>query len=182
MTPATPARTDPPPVTVWPPARRAVAALAVLTALLVVVVGALVGGAAADPWVRIATVAHLVAAAWAVTDARAVAVQVAAGVAACWALLVGADGTVVAVVVLVAGVVVTAELLGASHRLGMVVERDPRPEAVRVAIAGALALATSALSLASSALPGPGGAVATGLALVALGLLAVAVRVLSRPD
>lgn len=166
----------PVPLTLWPSARRWLAAAALAAA----VVTSLVGAALAGPTAGWFALGHVVAAAWALTDRRIVVGQVGAGVALAWSLVPGTDDPVAGVVVVVAGVVATSELLGSTHRLGMVVERDPRPELLRAALATGAAVVLSAVTVAASALPGPSGAVATGVATLGCVVAAVALRQTAR--
>jgi hypothetical protein len=159
-------------LSVWPPARRGLAAAALGCAVVTSATGALVGD---GPWTTLAALAQVVAALWALVDSRMLAAQVAAGVGLAWGLVPGTGGPVVAVVAVVVGVVATSELLGASGRLGMVIERDPAPEVRRVGVAVAIALATSGAALAAGSLAGPSGLVATAVA--ALGCILVAAAV-----
>ena len=75
----------------------------------------------ADAWSTTAALAFATTVAWVAADPGAVAAEVAAGSLACTVVLIGADGTVVAVVPLVTGVVAAAELAAAAGRVGMVV-------------------------------------------------------------
>jgi len=95
---------------------------------------------------------------------------------ACTVVLVGADGTMVAVVPLVTGVVAAAELAAAAGRVGMVVRRDPVPDLRRVGVAAAVAAVASGATLAASALPGPDGLPATVIGGAGLALAALAIR------
>jgi hypothetical protein len=161
------------PLTVWPVTRRGLATAAVACAVLTSAAGAALGDGG---WATSAALAHAVAAVWTLADSRAVDGQVAAGVGMAWALVPGTDGPVVGVVVVVVGVVLTSELLGATTRLGMVVERDPRPELRRAGGAALVALVASAATLAAGSLAGPSGLLATAVAGTGCALLAVALR------
>lgn len=159
-------------LSLWPQARRGMAAAALACAVSTGVAGALLGDHA---WTTLAAVAQVVATLWALADPRVLAAQVGAGVALAWSLVPGSQGTVVAVVGVVVGVVATSELLGAAGRLGMVVERDPAPEVRRAGVGVVIAMATSAATLAAGALAGPSGLLATAVAGLGCVLLAVAV-------
>jgi hypothetical protein len=162
-----------PRLTVWPPARQGLAA-ASLAIALATSVGAAVY--ADGPWTALAALAHAVAALWALADARVIATQVGTGVAMAWTALIGTDGTAIGAVVIVAGVVATSEMLAATSRLGIVVERDPGPELRQVGVAVALGAVTSGVTLAASALPGPPGLIAPAVATLGCVVLAVALR------
>ena len=95
---------------------------------------------------------------------------------ACTVVLIGADGTMVAVVPLVTGVVAAAELAAAAGRVGLVVRRDPVPDLRRVGVAAAVAAVASGATLAASALPGPDGLPATVIGGAGLALAALAIR------
>lgn len=166
---------DRPSLTVWPAGRRSVAALAVFCAL----VTGLAGGAAGTAgWAVLTAAAHVVAALWALADTRMIGVQVGAGVLLAWSLLPETEGAGVAAVVVavVAGVVATSELLGACARLRLVIERDPRPELLRMGLAVAVAVAVSSATVAAGGLAGPAGLVATAVAAVGCVVVAVALR------
>ena len=166
----------PPPerLSLWSPARQGLAAAALAAALVTSAAGATYAGRSE---VTIAALVHVVAAAWALSDTRAIATQVGAGVVMAWLSTVGAEGTAVGVGVVVVGVVATSELLAAAGRHRMVVERDPAPEIRRVGIAAVVAAATSGVSLAAGALAGPPALVATAVAALGCSVLAVALRV-----
>lgn len=168
----------PEPLTLWPPARRWLAAAALAAAVATSAVGAALAGPTAG-WFALG---HVVAAAWALADRRIIVGQVGAGVALAWSLVPGTDDPVVGVVGVVAGVVATSELLGATDRLRMVVERDPQPELVRVGLAAGVAVVLSAVTVAASALPGPSGAVATVVATLGCLVAAVALRQTATAD
>lgn len=107
-----------------------------------------------------------------------------------WKLVLGAvlvgigmidhEGTEMLVMLpVLGGVVATAELLGITARLGMVIERDPAPDLVRLCLVVVLTLASYAAVLLTGELDGPSGLVSTGLAAGACVGLALALR---RPD
>jgi hypothetical protein len=168
--------------TLWPPERLTVALLTTLAAGATAVAGAIVG----PKWTAAVGGLHLAVTLFALVLPAALPFQVGVGlVLACSALVdpgnyvVGDDVTVVGVVPLVVGVVATAELLGLSAQMGIVIPRDPMAGLGRVAIATAVAAVASSLTLAVGALDGPTGLLATLLAVVGcLGFVAL----LLRPD
>lgn len=160
-------------LTTWPAGRRALAAAAMACAVVTGAFGALLApGTVAVPL----AIAHALVGLWVLVDRRVLALQVAVGVALAWSLVPDDAGTVLAVVPVVSGVVATSELLGATDRLGMVLERHPGPELARVGTAVGLAVATSGATLAAGALAGPAGLLATAVAALGCTLLAVALR------
>ena len=167
-----------PRLTVWPRSRQGLAAAALAAAVATSTGAALY---ADNPWTTVAALAHVVAAVWALADVRAVATQVGTGVAMAATALIDAEGTAIGAVVLILGVVGTAELLAAADRLGMIVERDPGPELRRVGVAVAVAAVAAGVTLAAGALTGPPGLFAPALAALGCLVLAVALRVPSPP-
>ncbi len=148
-------------------------ALGVAVGMLTAAGVAAVGGGG---WSTTAALVFAMTVAWVAADPRAVAAEVAAGTVACTVVLIGADGTMVAVVPLVTGVVAAAELAAAAGRVGMVVRRDPVPELRRVGVAAGGRRRDSGATLAASALPGPDGLAATVIGGAGLALAALAIR------
>jgi hypothetical protein len=154
-------------LTVWPPARFGVAGLAVLTAGGTVVVAVVAG----PSWAAFVGGLHVAATLLTVVQPSAVPAQVAAGMVLCWGLLADAgdaplgSGPTVALVALVVGVVVTAELLGLAAQMGIVVARHPGDGLARVGVAAAVSLVATGGTLAIGRLDGPEGVVATLLAV-----------------
>lgn len=147
--------------TLWPPARLGVAAAAVLVAAVTAVLAALTSDQSGA--VRIG-VLHVGVTVIAALRPGAVRLQVGVGVALAASMLVGVEGTAVAVVPVVTGVVATAELLGLAGQMGTVVPRDPGPGLQRVALTTGIGALTAGATLVAGFLGGPGGLAATLLA------------------
>lgn len=147
-----------------PPRARRLAGAAVA----VVTVTALAGGlvVASGRLALVFGAAHVGATLIAVRRPPAVGLHVATGSALAAAALVDSGDTVAGVVILVAGAVVGAELLGGAGAAAIVVERDPRPTVRRAALAGAMALAVAGLVVVLGAIDGPSGVLATAVAAV----------------
>lgn len=157
--------------TLWPQTRRRVATAVVFAApITALYVGVL--GSAPGYWVLAA--GYLAAALLALTSPQAIAGQVAIGIALAWSLLPGRAGTEAFVILpVIVAVVMTAELLALTGRLGMVVARDPGPDLRRLTAALTLTVVTSGATLAIGLLPGPGGLTATAVAAGACLVLAL---------
>lgn len=154
----------------WPRVRRSVAVLAFSAAVLTGFVAASLDGGLG---LGLGAAVYVVVAAVAVFSPRAIAIQVVGGQALAAGVLLGPAGAgFVAVLPLVVGVVVTAELLGAVARLGITPERDPKTELRRSGIAGLLGGATFGLVALLIGLERPGGL--TGLALAGGGCFLLA--------
>lgn len=141
----------------WWPARRRLAALAVATAMLTAAASVMLGGPGRYgfevAYVGIAVVATFLPA--------AITLQVIVGQLLLARLLVeGSGGAALTLVPLMAGIVVTAELLAVVARLDMPLERDPRGVYTEVGLAAVVAGGVFCLVLAVGDLPGPGGLVA----------------------
>lgn len=157
--------------TLWPRARRRTATAVILTAAIAAAYVVVLGSA---PRFWVLAAGYLAAALLALTSPHAIAGQVTVGIALAWSLLPGREGVeTFAIVPVILAVVITAELLALTARLGMVVPRDPGPDLRRLAIAVALATFVSVATLAIGLLPGPGGVAATAMAAGACLLLAL---------
>lgn len=157
-------RGGPPVATLWPAGRRALAGAAVAVATVTALAGGLV--VASGRLALVFGAAHVGATLIAVQRPPAVGLHVATGSALAAAALVDSGDTVAGVVILVAGAVVGAELLGGAGEAAIVVERDPRPTVRRAALAGAMALAVAGLVVVLGAIDGPSGVLATAVAAI----------------
>lgn len=154
----------------WSRARRSLAVLAFSAAVLTGLGAGTLGGGLGH---ALGAAAYVVVAAIAVFSPTAIAIQVVAGQALAAGVLLGpTDAGFVAVLPLVVGVVVTAEMLGAVARLGITPGRDPRTGLRRSGLAGFLGGATFGLVALLIGLEGPGGL--TGLALAGGGCVLLA--------
>jgi hypothetical protein len=167
--------------TLWSPERLTVALLTGLVSLATAVAGVLAG----PNWAAAVAGLHVAVTLFALVLPAALPFQVAVGlllaasplVGSGTSLVTGDDVTVVGVVPLVVGVVATAELLGLSAQMGIVIPRNPMAGLGRVAVTTAVAAATSGLTLAIGALDGPSGLLATLLAIVGcVGFVALLLR------
>lgn len=159
-----------PVATSWWPARRHTAALAVLTASLAGAAGAALGTSdgylyGAAIYVAVTVVALFVPA--------GITAQVVGGQVLVGSLLLGQAGVrPLLLLPLVAGVVVTAELLGVAARLATLVERDPRDDLQRAGIATLVGAGAFGVAAMAGGLPGPSGLLAVALASGACAVLA----------
>lgn len=147
--------------TLWPGSGRGILLLGVLVAVLTAV-GATAGNEQ-DEVVALG-ILHVSMALATAIQPTAIRLQVAAGVALAASMLLGVDGTAVAAVPVVIGVVATTELLGLALQMRIVVPRDPRPGMRRVALTTAAGAVAATVTLAAGSLDGPAGLAATLLA------------------
>lgn len=155
----------------WKPDRTGVAVLALLTAALTGAAGAALGGTTEHLY---GAGAYLAIAGVAVFSPGALVVQVIAGQMLAGSVLVGPEGAgLLAVVPLVAGVVITAELLGVTARIIDTPERHPGEELRRVGVTALLGGGVFGVVAVLGRLPGPGGLLGAGLAGGALVLVAM---------
>jgi hypothetical protein len=157
--------------TVWPTARRGVAALTVAVASATALAAALAGDAI---WQMFLGPAFVLCTVVTLNSPRLVWLPVLAGVGLSWSLLEGREGTEALVMVpVIAGVVVTAELLAIVDRLEMIVPRDPVPDIARAVFVTATAAALGLVTLLAGSVDGPGGFAAVALGAAACIVLAV---------
>lgn len=158
-------------MTTWWPARRRLAALVVLVAALTGAAGAALG--ASEGHVYGAGV-YVVVAVVALFSSAGITAQVIAGQVLAGSLLPGLDGAAVLMLLpMVAGVVLTAELLGVVARLDTPLERDPTRDLQGAALATVIGGGVFAAVVLAGDLPGPTGLTAIALASGACGLLAI---------
>lgn len=159
----------------WPSARRRVAALALIVAALTAATALTLHGTG---WIALIGVAWVGGTGLGLyRPAAAVALPVAGQVLAVALLLVPAPPHLLWLLPVVAGVLLSAELVGVAARLAYPFARDPASAlrgAARSAFVGAGVFAVVALLVTSlDALPSPSGLAATVLAVGACALLAV---------
>jgi len=156
----------------WSPARRRTAALALATAVLTAIGGGTLSQATGHLY---GAVGYVIIAAAALFSPGWITVQVIGGqLLVASILLAPAPPTPLLVLPLVAGIIVTAELLAMVARLDTAPERESGPDLARVAVAGTVGAVVFAAVLLLGTLPGPRGLAAVALASAAcllLGLL-----------
>lgn len=157
-------------MTPWSRVRRSLAVLAFSAAVLTGLGAGTLGGGLGH---ALGAAAYVVVATIAVFSPAAIAIQVVGGQALATGVLLGPAGAgFVAVLPLVVGVIVTAELLGAVARLGITPGRDAKTELRRSGLAGLLGGATFGVVALLIGLGGPGGL--AGLALAGGGCVLLA--------
>lgn len=171
-------------MTTWSPAQvrairsttwQRVAAGAVLTTLLTGAAAAVLGASA---WHVYGAVAYIGVAILALFSPNAIIAQVIGGQLLAGSLLLASDGApgAIPIMMIVIGLVATAELLAIAARLAIPIERDARDDLRRAAIAAAIAGGVFGVMLLVGRLPGPTG-LPTGI--LAIGVAAGACVVLA---
>jgi hypothetical protein len=154
----------------WWPARRRFAAMAVVTATLTGVGGALLAGSG---WQDRLAAVYVLLAVVALFSPAAIAVQVIAGQVLLGSLLVAREGLAPSFLLpVVAGVVVTAELLATVARLDAPVEGDSRKDLRRAGLAAVVGCSAYSVVALVGGVRGPTGVVAVTLASAACVVLA----------
>lgn len=158
-------------MTTWWPARRRLAALGVLMAALTGAAGAVLG---ASDWHVYGAGAYVVIAVVALFFSGGITAQVIAGQVLAGSLLSGLDGAAALLLLpMVAGVVLTAELLAVVARLDTPLEPDPTRDLQGAALATLTGGGVFGAVVLVGHLPGPTGLTAIALASGACGLLAI---------
>lgn len=155
----------------WPRARRRLAGIAIAAAVLTGAAGAVLGGA---DWAGRAAAGYVAVAVVALFVPAAITVQVIGGQALAAMLLLDPAGPPpLAVVLVVGGVVATAELLGAVARMHAPLEGGSRDDARATGRAALVGAGAFGAVLLVGAVPGPTGLTAIVLSAAACGGLAL---------
>lgn len=163
----------------WRPARRALAASAILVTALTGALEVWLGGSS---WHLFGAYTYVLIAMLGLFSPAAIAVQVVWGQVLIGSLLVAQDGPYhLLLAPLVAGVIVTAELLAVVARMDTPFDSDPRDDLPRAGTAALIGGGVFGVVLFLSSVPGPRGIVAIVLALGACVVLAALMVQVNQP-